>query len=140
MTKAHKEAIAAGRSDASAVRHYLEALSQRSNGNGNGTRRRSKAQLCAELATVTRKLGSEADVLERVVLLQRQVDLEKAISATGSAPAQDMAALEKDFKKAARRFSERRGISYSAWRMAGVPAAVLTAAKIPRTRIEKPHQ
>jgi hypothetical protein len=45
----------------------------------------------------------------------------------------DLAQLEKDFVKAAAPYSERKGISYSAWREVGVPAAVLDKAGIARS-------
>ncbi len=43
-----------------------------------------------------------------------------------------MAALEADFVKAAKNYSERKGISYAAWREAGVDAGVLKAAGLRR--------
>ena len=44
----------------------------------------------------------------------------------------DLAALEEDFVAAARAYGERKGISYAAWREAGVDAAVLKRAGISR--------
>ena len=46
----------------------------------------------------------------------------------------DLAALEEEFVKTARTYSERKGISYSAWRQVGVPPSVLARASIARTR------
>ena len=43
-------------------------------------------------------------------------------------------ALEASFVKVARQFGVNRGISYAAWRDAGVPAEVLNRAGIIRTR------
>ena len=45
------------------------------------------------------------------------------------------AALEKAFVKVARAYGQRKGIEYSAWRAAGVSAAVLQHADIPRTAL-----
>ena len=44
-----------------------------------------------------------------------------------------LSALEADFVSAARSYSERKGISYAAWRAVGVPPAVLKKAGISRT-------
>ena len=46
----------------------------------------------------------------------------------------DSKSLETDFVKIAKQFSEQRGISYGAWRDAGVAAVVLKRAGIARTR------
>ncbi len=46
----------------------------------------------------------------------------------------DIARLEAEFVKIAKRFGENRGIGYAAWRDAGVPAAVLKKAGVARTR------
>jgi len=46
----------------------------------------------------------------------------------------DLGALEKGFVKAARSYGERKGITYAAWRAAGVDANILRKAGIPRTR------
>ena len=45
----------------------------------------------------------------------------------------DLTELEMEFVKAARGYSERRGISYAAWREAGVSASVLKQAGITRS-------
>jgi hypothetical protein len=72
-----------------------------------------------------------ADPLKRVHLLQERIDLMAALEATESKV--DLAQLEKEFVKAAAPYSERKGISYSAWREVGVPAAVLDKAGIARS-------
>ena len=46
----------------------------------------------------------------------------------------DLDELEAGFVEHARSYSERKGISYSAWRETGVPAAALKKAGISRTR------
>jgi hypothetical protein len=43
-------------------------------------------------------------------------------------------ALEEGFIEAAKSYGERKGITYAAWRAAGVDANVLRKAGIPRTR------
>ena len=44
----------------------------------------------------------------------------------------DLTALETDFVAVAKPYAQRKGISYEAWREAGVPAATLKAAGIGR--------
>jgi hypothetical protein len=46
----------------------------------------------------------------------------------------DSASVEKEFVEVAKSYSERKGITYSAWREAGVSAQTLREAGIPRTR------
>ena len=62
--------------------------------------------------------------------LEEQMDLEVELANFGATV--DMSALEKDFIKVARTYSERQGISYTAWRKVGVEPRVLKAAGIKR--------
>jgi len=58
------------------------------------------------------------------------MDLELELSTKANAV--DLSALEDDFVQAAREYGERKGISYAAWREAGVDAAVLKRAGVRR--------
>ena len=60
-----------------------------------------------------------------------RIDLGEELA--GLQDATDVAELEQGFVAVARSFSERRGISYAAWREAGVSAAVLKQAGITRS-------
>ena len=73
-----------------------------------------------------------ADPLTRVHLVQERINLQNELA--NKEEAVDMAALEKDFVSAAKGYGERKGISYAAWRAAGVDANVLRKAGIARTR------
>jgi hypothetical protein len=64
-------------------------------------------------------------------LRQARIEAEQSLAKTSSAP--DLADLEKDFVKNAKSYSKRKGISYAAWREAGVPAALLKDAGIGRS-------
>ena len=46
----------------------------------------------------------------------------------------DLTKMEASFAEVASAYSDRKGISYGAWRSAGVPAAVLKKAGVARTR------
>ena len=136
MSRQHKAAIAAGRSDASAVRAYLEALANGNGRNGHGRPKLSKAQAKARLTALSTKMAKETDPLTRLSLAQEQVDLERLLAKPGgSGTAKSADDLSKGFVRSARRYSERKGITWSAWRRIGVPAGVLTKAGVPRTRV-----
>src|SRR5450631_2984663 len=126
MSAAHKEALAIGREEGRAVRRYLEALEAHRPKRG---RKRSQETIQRQLLQIDEKLES-ADALTRVHLVQERMDL-KVESAAKEAQV-DLVALEEDFVKAARNYSERKGISYAAWREAGIDAGVLKAAGLRR--------
>lgn len=128
MTKEHKEALAEGRRQGKAVRDYLEALEANRPKRG---RKRTPESIDNRLAKIETELA-DADPVKRLTLVQERLDLSverEALSATT-----DLDSLEKDFVAAAAGYSERKGITYSAWREIGVPAAVLKDAGIARTR------
>jgi hypothetical protein len=126
MSQAHKDALAVGREEGRAVRRYLEALEAHRPKRG---RKRSQETIEKQLMQIDEKLES-ADALTRVLLVQERMDLETEVAAKGAQV--DLAALEEDFIKAAKNYSERKGISYAAWREAGVDAGVLKAAGLRR--------
>ena len=68
----------------------------------------------------------------RLHLLQEQKDLLDERSRVDQV--KDLTALEKQFVKVAKAYGERKGITYGTWRAAGVSAAVLQKAEIPRSR------
>ena len=65
-----------------------------------------------------------------VHLVQERLNLTSELANKDAAV--DLAALEEGFTKAAKNYSERKGITYAAWREAGVDAAVLRKAGIRR--------
>ena len=128
MSKEHKEALARGRQQGKAVRDYLAALeSDRKPG-----RRIDRDTVEARIAEVQASIDEEADPAKRVTLIQKRLDLEERLISLDEEP--DLEALEAAFIDAAAAYSERKGISYTAWREAGVPAATLKSAGIKRTR------
>ncbi len=128
MTEEHKEALAKGRQQGKAVRDYLAALeSERKPG-----RRIDRDTVEARIADVQASIDEETDPAKRVVLIQKRLDLEERLISLDEQP--DLDALEAAFVDAAAPYSKRKGISYTAWREAGVPAATLRQAGIKRTR------
>jgi hypothetical protein len=128
MSDQHKAALAKGREQGRIVRHYLAVLEQ---GKKPG-RKLDKPTVEARIKDVQERIDDEPDPAKRVDLIQRRLDLEERLVSLQDEP--DLAALEKDFVAAAAEYSYRKGISYSAWREAGVPAAALKQAGIRRTR------
>ena len=126
MTAEHKEALALGREQSRIVKRYLEAVEQSRPRRG---RRRTPESVQKQLAAIEQKLTG-ADPLTRLRLLQDRIDLQKeAETAAGEV---DISSLEDEFVKVARSYSERKGISYAAWREIGVDAPGLKRAGIPR--------
>jgi hypothetical protein len=127
MSKEHKAALAEGRDQGRAVRRYLEALEAHKPRRG---RKRSPESLKKRLDDVETEIAT-ADPLKRLHLVQERLDLQNALEASESKV--DLDQLEKDFVSSAAPYSDRKGISYSAWRELGVPAQVLDRAGIARS-------
>jgi hypothetical protein len=128
MSDGHKQALAVGREDSRAVRQYLEALQSHKPKRG---RKRTRESVQARLDQIERRLPG-ADPLTRVHLFQERLNLRSELAAKDDSV--DLASLEEGFVKAARRYGERKHLTYTAWRAAGVDAAVLRRAGVPRTR------
>lgn len=128
MSVEHKQALAIGREESRAVRRYLEAIEAHKPKRG---RKRTPEGISARLRQIEDRLPT-ADPLTRVHLVQERINLENELAAKGEAV--DLKSLEDAFVTAARGYGERKGITYSAWREAGVDANVLRRAGIPRTR------
>lgn len=125
MSKEHKDALARGRKEARSITAYLDSLGSRRRG-----RPVTEASVKGRLDRVTASINSERNSLRRVELVQKRLDLTKQL---GELQAQaDNSHLEAAFVRHARGYAERKGITYAAWREAGVPAAVLAKAGIKR--------
>lgn len=127
MSDAHKAALAEGRTQGRAVRRYLEALEAHKPKRG---RKRTPESIRKRLDRIDVELA-DADPLRRLQLIQERLDLERELASTSSSV--DLATLEAEFVEAALGYSQRKGISYQAWRELGVSAATLKAAGISRT-------
>src|SRR5579863_1609698 len=122
MSVEHKQALAVGREESRAVRRYLEALEAHKPKRG---RKRTTEGIQSRLRAIDSKM-SAADPLTRVHLVQERMNLEAELAHKGETV--DLESLEKGFVKAARTYAERKGITYAAWRAAGVDATVLRKA------------
>ena len=126
MSDSHKAALAEGREQGRAVRRYLEALEAHRPKRG---RKRTAESVQKRLASIDERLA-EADALTRLHLVQERMNLEGELSTSDNTV--DLAALEEDFVSAAAPYGQRKGITYGAWRQAGVDPAVLRRAGIRR--------
>ena len=124
VTPEHKAAMIQGRTETRVVRQYLEALD---GVRKSGGRRRSKETLQKRLAAVEQELES-ADSVGRLHLIQERIDLQRAVEAAEQNV--DINELESAFVDVAASYSERKGISYQAWREVGVPPKVLHSAGV----------
>lgn len=127
MSDEHKAALAEGRRQSRAMKAYLEAIASRRPG-----RPTTKEGLTDRLDKVKAKIAASDDPLQTVELIQSRLDIEDALA--GIDAQEDFVALESDFVEQAAAYSERKGISYTAWREFGVPAKVLRSAGIKETR------
>ncbi len=126
MTASHKQALAEGREASRHVRAYLEALQANKPKRG---RKRTKETVQRQLSEVEAQIGP-ATGLRKLELAQRRIDL--AVELEGFDVTVDLSDLRKNFVKHAKPYAKRKGISYGAWREAGVPAEDLKAAGITR--------
>lgn len=127
MSDAHKAALAEGRAESRSVKNYLEALEENRPKRG---RKRTPASIEKRLQQIEKELPTTGP-LKRVSLIQERMNLTKELS-TGDASV-DISSFESAFVKVAKGYSERKKISYAAWRELGVSAAVLSKAGITRS-------
>jgi hypothetical protein len=129
MSAAHKKALAEGRELSRPVKAYLTALDAQAPKRRG--RQRTPESVKKRLAVIDEQLAV-ADPLKRLTLTQEQLDLQAELAALTAADDSNLAELEAAFTKVAAKYSERKGISYAAWRAVGVEASVLKAAGIGR--------
>lgn len=129
MTDAHKAALAVGRDEGRAVRRYLEALEAHRPRPG---RKRTIDTVQRQLTETAQQL-EKSTALDRVHLLQRRLDLEQELARMQQQSDVNLDELEKSFIDALPGYSDRKHISYTAWREVGVPARVLRTAGVSRS-------
>lgn len=125
MSAEHKAALAKGRQESRAIKAYLEALGSRRPG-----RPVTPASLKQRLGRIEGQLGATTDPLKRVALIQQRIDTNQQLETVETV--NDLSELESGFVNHAKGYSERKGITYAAWREAGVPAAVLKRTGLTR--------
>jgi hypothetical protein len=126
MSAEHKVALAEGRAEGRAVKAYLEALEQSRPKRG---RKRTPDSIKQRLKTIAAELD-DASPIQRLQLVQERMDLGRELAALDTKV--DISSLERSFVETAAGYSQRKGISYAAWRELGVPADVLKRANVSR--------
>ncbi|MEA3020679.1 MAG: hypothetical protein QOI47_2203 [Actinomycetota bacterium] len=127
VTEEHKAAMARGRVEGKAISSYLDALAAHKPKRG---RKRTPESIDKRLAAIESLLPG-ANSITRLSLIQERLDLAEERASLGGATV-DLSAFEDAFVGAAKGYSERKGISYAAWRELGVPAEILKRAGIAR--------
>lgn len=128
MTDDHKRALAEGRDLRRKVKGYLDALEATRPKRG---RKRTEESVKRRLGIIDDSINN-ADPVSRLEMIQERMDLHAELEQMSEKV--DIAPLEAGFVEAAASYSERKGISYAAWRELGVDASVLKKAGVGRGR------
>ena len=123
-----KAARATGQAQGRAVSRYLTALDSTKPKRG---RQRSTEKMQARIDELPDEIA-QAKPLKKVHLIQELMDLQAELAKEEETV--DISGAESEFIAIAAEYSGRKGISYAAWREVGVPASVLKAAGVARTR------
>ena len=126
MSDSHKAALAEGREQGRAVRRYLEAIEAHKPKRG---RKRTQESMQKRLTTIEERIAT-ADPLTRLHLAQERMDLMRELSTSDNGV--NLQELEEAFVASAEPYGRRKGITYGAWREAGVDPSVLRRAGIRR--------
>lgn len=122
--------MAAGRTEGRAIKNYLEALEVHRPKRG---RRRTEESITARLDKINEEIETGTDSIKRLNLVQERLDLTQELKGmTAAADAGKPEDLEPAFLEFAKAYSDRKKISYAAWREVGVSAATLKGAGISR--------
>jgi hypothetical protein len=128
MSDEHKAALARGRRESKAIKAYLEVISVPK----RKGRPVTPESLEAKIAGLDDRIRDETNPLTRVDLIQARIDAQEALDRMTAVV--DIDALEVGFVEYAASYSDRKGITWPAWREAGVSSGVLRAARVKRTR------
>ena len=123
-----KSARALGQAQGRTVSGYLSALDLTKPKRG---RQRSTEKMQSRIDELPDEIA-HAKPLKRVHLIQELMDLQAELAKEEETV--DISEVESEFIAIAAEYSGRKGISYAAWREVGVPASVLKAAGVARTR------
>jgi hypothetical protein len=119
-----KASSAQRRDDTRVVKAYLEAVAASRPKRG---RKRNPDSMRKRLAEIDRTIDA-APPLTQLHLQQERIDIQTALASADAVQAKFRA--EKDFVKVAKRYGADRGITYEAWRAAGVTPQILRDAGI----------
>ncbi|MFT7474798.1 MAG: hypothetical protein ACI81L_001730 [Verrucomicrobiales bacterium] len=124
MDATHKAKLAQGRSDARAVKGYLQYLEDNRPKRG---RRRTEESIKARLSAISTEMESVSP-LARLNMYQEQTDLQAELEAIGQKV--DGTELHASFVEAAARYASSKGIGKAAFKQMGIDAVTLRDAGI----------
>lgn len=128
MSDEHKASLAEGRNQSRIVREYLDALSAHQPKRG---RKRTPESIEKRLGELEDRLPQEDNSLARLQMIAERDRLR--VELTRLTVGVDLSELEAEFVKVVREYSDRKGITYQAWREMGVAPGVLREAGIGRS-------
>lgn len=121
-----KETLSEGRENSKIVRQYLEAIELAKPKRG---RKRTLESINKQLSSIDKTLDTRAtNPLQRLQLTQKRLELTTELERIKNGP--DLQGLEEQFLKVAKSYSEKKGITYTAWKELGVNPDVLSRAGI----------
>ena len=126
ITEEQKIAMQVGRIEVTIVRNYLNSLREKA----KPGRRRTVESVERAQQRVDEKIDGCRDPYDLLLLIQERRDLADEHARLEAARNDDV--LRDEFIAIAKDFSDRKGVSYEAWREVGVPAAVLQQAGVKR--------
>lgn len=127
MSDEHKQALHQGRSEGKAVNEYLAALEAHKPKRG---RKVTPEQLKERIRVLEEETIPSASGGDKLLAIQAKIDLEARLRQAEDTTV--ITELQEKFVKVAKSYGERRGISYDAYRVFGVPPAVLKEAGVVR--------
>lgn len=116
------------------VRRYLSALDMRRPGR---SATRTTEAISHRIHQVDKQLMS-ADPVQRLHLTQERIDLHAELLRLSAGVETDFAQVEAAFVRVVRSYSDRHGITYSAWRQTGVGADVLERGGVTASKTSRP--
>jgi hypothetical protein len=115
--------------ETSRVRRYLRALEAQAGSPLRGLKTRTWVE--RQITALPERIQAETDPLKRLLLVQELMDRQSELADMPTP--EEFARIEEDFVAVAKAFSERKGVSYAAWRHVRVEAEVLERAGITRS-------
>ncbi len=128
FSEAHKASMKASHDQNRGVNNYLEALTSKRSPRSS---RRNPEKMQSRREEIAEEIKT-AGPAKKLALVQERIDIDQALE-DSQVEEVNIEELEETFVEVANAYSQRKGISYAAWREVGVPAEVLQRAGIKRT-------
>ena len=125
MTESHKRALREGRERGQIVRKYLQAIESTKPRRGRPI---TPEGLRKRIADIDASIASETDPLRKLDLVQAKISKQRELEELENPT--DHTAIEDEFVRVAKRYSESKDLSPEAWIELGVPKSVLKRARI----------